>query len=95
MCDCISVGLRKKSSNMGESVHTFAHISPIKTMDPATEPAAHHAADATKSEVHAPEVTASGKPKKRFVGKARKQQQAQGSAGPTIEDSAVAIREGT
>ncbi|KAF9190746.1 Diphthamide biosynthesis protein 1 [Haplosporangium sp. Z 767] len=42
----------------------------------------------------APELTASGKPKKRFVGKARKQQQqAQGTSDPSIEDTAVAIRD--
>lgn len=46
-------------------------------------------------ETPSPEVTASGKTKKRFVGKARKQQLAEGSTDPTtIEDSAVAIRDG-
>lgn len=41
-----------------------------------------------------PELTASGKPKKRFVGKARKQQAAEGTDSTTIEDSAIAIRDG-
>ncbi|KAG0220979.1 Diphthamide biosynthesis protein 1 [Mortierella sp. GBA43] len=41
-----------------------------------------------------PELTASGKPKRRFVGKARKQQQQTDAASdPSIEDSAVAIRD--
>lgn len=43
----------------------------------------------------APELTASGKPKKRFVGKARRLQQEGGNIDPTtIEDSAIAIRDG-
>jgi len=41
-----------------------------------------------------PELTASGKPKRRFVGKTRKQQQTDSTSDPTIEDSAVAIRDG-
>jgi len=42
-----------------------------------------------------PELTASGKPKKRFVGKARKQKAvAEGLDSTTIEDSAIAIRDG-
>ncbi|KAF9108468.1 Diphthamide biosynthesis protein 1 [Mortierella sp. GBA35] len=52
--------------------------------------------DTAQTEAQTPEVTASGKPKKRFVGKARRQQQqAEGSSDPTIEDSAVAIRDGS
>ncbi|KAF8939069.1 putative diphthamide synthesis protein-domain-containing protein [Dissophora ornata] len=48
----------------------------------------------SQEEAQAPELTASGKPKKRFVGKARKQQMAtDGTSDPTIEDSAVAIRD--
>jgi len=47
------------------------------------------------AETPSPEVTASGKTKKRFVGKARKQQLTEGSTdSTTIEDSAVAIRDG-
>ncbi|KAG0303382.1 Diphthamide biosynthesis protein 1, partial [Dissophora globulifera] len=48
------------------------------------------------SQAEAPEISTSRKPRKRFVGKARRQQQATpGSSDPTIEDSAVAIRDGS
>ncbi|KAF9363304.1 Diphthamide biosynthesis protein 1 [Mortierella sp. NVP85] len=50
----------------------------------------------TTAEVQAPPepgLTASGKPKRRFVGKARRQQQTDSTSDPTIEDSAVAIRD--
>jgi hypothetical protein len=64
-------------------------------MDPA-EPQFNDTAIAAEAQAPlGPELTPSGKPKKRFIGKARKQQQhADVSSDPTIEDSAVAIRDG-
>ncbi|KAF9922379.1 Diphthamide biosynthesis protein 1 [Linnemannia zychae] len=57
--------------------------------------AAHQPTATAEAQSHASETTASGKPRKRFVGKARKQHQhSEEGSGPTIEDSAVAIRDG-
>ncbi|KAF9895659.1 Diphthamide biosynthesis protein 1, partial [Lobosporangium transversale] len=62
-----------------------------------TQPIEASAEPAPSEVVEALELTPSGKPKKRFVGKARKQQQQQQAANDssdlTIEDSVVAIRD--
>lgn len=67
-------------------------------MDPAPGAQVEHQPTATPNDVvsQAPELTASGKPKKRFVGKARRHQQQEGANldQSSIEDSAVAIRDG-
>jgi hypothetical protein len=64
-------------------------------MDSVPGAAAYQPIDIAEREAKALGATASGKPKKRFVGKARRQQQqAEGSMDPTIEESAVAIRDG-
>ncbi|KAG0000027.1 Diphthamide biosynthesis protein 1, partial [Entomortierella chlamydospora] len=63
-------------------------------METATTQPVEGLTDTAAAAAATPELTASGKTKKRFVGKARKQQQsADGTSDPTIEDSAVAIRD--
>jgi hypothetical protein len=83
---------------MGESAFFFLFFIPPKTynrtMDPSLGAQVEHQPTDAVSQV--PELTASGKPKKRFVGKARRQQQQEGANldPSSIEESAVAIRDG-